>query len=246
MKNKALRILIMTFVLTAFAAGCGKKTESTVPADSVITESDITASKAEESVPTGNVAATTPEPQKLLNTANAAGQSDESLPEYLQIKETPDVFVIEDPDHIYAEGYLVAPGSKVDAASSAVEGTVGTPVSVTTPKGTYNITITGCDVRDVESGQAVTVSYTYENKDIPSDILVGDYGFALTGDNGIAFSLWSDGTGDNTSPEPVSEGKSSGGSLTYLVTGTPGQVTLYYNDTTKDDIQQYYWNLSLD
>ncbi|MEE3436940.1 MAG: hypothetical protein VZR05_02205, partial [Lachnospiraceae bacterium] len=128
MKNKALRILIMTFVLTAFAAGCGKKTESTVPADSVITESDITASKAEESVPTGNVAATTPEPQKLLNTANAAGQSDESLPEYLQIKETPDVFVIEDPDHIYAEGYLVAPGSKVDAASSAVEGTVGTPV----------------------------------------------------------------------------------------------------------------------
>ena len=137
MKNKALRILIMTFVLTAFAAGCGKKTESTVPADSVITESDITASKAEESVPTGNVAATTPEPQKLLNTANAAGQSDESLPEYLQIQETPDVFVFEDPDHVYAEGYLVAPGSKVDAASSAVEGTVGTPVSVTTPKGIF-------------------------------------------------------------------------------------------------------------
>jgi len=243
MKNKVFRILAMTLILAAFTAGCGKKTESTVPADSVITESDISAA---ESSPVGDIAETTPEPQKLLNTATAAGQNDESLPEYLQNKETPDVFVIEDPDHIYAEGYLVAPGSQVESSSAAAEGTVGTPVTVETPKGTYELTITGCDVKDAEAGQAVTVSYTYRNMNISSDILVGDYGFALTGSDGVAFSVWSDSSEKTASPEPVGEGKSSGGTLTYLITGTPDKVTLYYNDTTKSEVQQYYWTLSLD
>lgn len=246
MKNKMIRLLITALAVSALMAGCGKKAESTVPADSVLTESEMAASSADESSPVGDIPETTPEPQKLLNTANAEGQIDESLPEYLQNKETPDVFVIEDPGKTYAEGYLIAPGTKVSAASSAVEGSVGTPVSVATPKGTYTVTITGYDTKDVESGQAVTINYTYQNMNISSNILVGDYGFALTGENGVAFSVASFDDKEKASPEPVGEGKSSGGTLTFLITGTPDRVTLYYNDTTKSDVQQFYWTLTLD
>lgn len=249
MKKSIFRILTTAFVLSALMAGCGKKAETEVPDDSVITESEIAASSAAESaesVPAGKIAETTPEPQKLLNTGNAEGQIDESLPEYLQNKETPDVFVIEDPDHTYAEGYLVAPGSELTASSSAVEGTIGTPVSVSTPKGTYTVTVTDYDIKDIDAGQAITINYTYQNMNIGSEILVGDYGFALTGKDGVAFSVWSDGDDTNASPEPAAEGKSSGGTLTYIITGTPDRVTLYYNDTTKDDIQQFYWTIALD
>ncbi len=245
MKKRILLIMTSVVIMSALAVGCGGKTTSDMPDDSVITESESLAASA-ESVDDGGIAETTPEPQKLINTANAEGQIDESLPEYLQDKETPDVFVIEDPDNIYKEGYLIAPGTEVAESSSAVEGTVGTPVSVSTPKGTYNLTVTDYDLRDTESGQAITIHYSYQNMNISSDILVGSYGFALTGQDGTALSVSSVESDTAASPEPVSEGKTSGGTLSFIITGTPDRVTLYYNDTTKSEIQQFFWVLGLD
>ncbi len=243
MKKRILLIMTSVVIMSALAVGCGGKTTSDMPDDSVITESDASSA---ESVGDGGIAETTPDPQKLINTANAEGQIDESLPEYLQEKETPDVFVIEDPDNVYKEGYLIAPGSEVDASSSAVEGTIGTPVSVSTPKGTYNLTVTDYDLKDSETGQIITIHYTYQNMNISSDILVGNYGFALTGRDGTALSAASAGSDETVSPEPVSEGKTSGGTLSFIITGTPDRVTLYYNDTTKSEVQQFFWELGLD
>ena len=245
MKKSIVSILTAALVFSALAAGCGKSETQSMPDDSVISESEAAASAA-ESVTDGAIPETTPEPQKLLNTANAEGQIDESLPDYLQGKETPDVFVIEDPENVYKEGYLIAPGTAVASDASAVEGTVGTPVSVSTPKGTYNLTIDDYDLADAEAGQIVTIRYSYQNMNIASDILVGNYGFALTGSDGTALSSWSSGTEAAVSPEPVGEGKSSGGTLSFIATGTPDRVTLYYNDTTKSEVQQFFWELTLD
>ncbi|MCR5294443.1 MAG: hypothetical protein K6E30_04605 [Lachnospiraceae bacterium] len=250
MNTKKILLLSLLSAALLAASGCGKKNDVELPEDSVISVAESVISFEEEisrpDVPEGgSIEEITPAPDSAIDTSGAEGQIVESLPDYL--KDQVSVTDMEAQKTSYGEGFFLAPGSEVKVLSDAQEGQIGETVIIKTKDGDYSLTIDSFDIVDTEeAGQVIQIFYTYENLSIPSEILVGDYGFAMTGPDRVSLSTWYNENADPELSQPTAAGESSKGALSYYLTGGADHFYLYYHSTSGDTVRQYIWKFLLD